>query len=95
VLNLRAQTIKHTQANPIDCCVVGFTEDNIGFACVCFIVWAGRFSTNNQIIQAIAVDLILSSAKPTTQQSIYLLLPMAQGVLSLTAREYGLIGIPS
>ena len=37
------------------------------------------------------VNLILSSAKPTTQQSIYLLLPMAQGVLSLTAKKMSLM----
>jgi hypothetical protein len=72
---------------------VGFTEDNIGFACVCFIVWAGRFSTNNQIIQAIAVDIAcVGEVKPTTQQSTYLLL--AQQALSLTARNR-VIGVVS
>jgi hypothetical protein len=34
-----------------------FTEDDIGFSCAFFIVWVGIFSTNNQIIQAIAVNI--------------------------------------
>jgi hypothetical protein len=47
-------------------------------------------STNNQIIQAIAVDiacgLMLSSVKPTAQQSTCLLLPVAQEGLLLTVK---------
>jgi hypothetical protein len=41
----------------VDCCVVGFTEDDIGFACIYFTAWVGLMSTNNQIIQAIAVNI--------------------------------------
>jgi hypothetical protein len=36
---------------------VGFTEDDIGFACIYFTAWVGLMSTNNQIIQAIAVNI--------------------------------------
>jgi hypothetical protein len=34
-----------------------FAEDNIRFTCVCSAIWVGFTSANNQIIQAIAVDI--------------------------------------
>jgi hypothetical protein len=37
--------------------MVVVTEDNIGFTCTFFIAWVDFPSTNNQIIQAIAVDI--------------------------------------
>jgi hypothetical protein len=39
-----------------------------------------------EVVNQTQVNLMLSSAKKTVQQLIYLLFPMAQGVLSLSAR---------
>jgi hypothetical protein len=73
----------------IDCCSVNFTKDDIGFTYALFTVYIGLINTNNQIIQAIAVDIACAGdclVKLSAQQSINLLLSMAQGVLSLTAK---------
>jgi hypothetical protein len=43
--------------NEFNCCAVFFTKDDIGLACVYFTAWIGSISTNNQIIQAITVDI--------------------------------------
>jgi hypothetical protein len=72
--------IKLGQINGIG---VGFAKDDIRFAWVYSLL--GSKSTNNQIIQAITM---LSSVKPTAQQSTCLLLPVAQEGLLLTVRMW-------